>query len=627
MHAQLDLFQAEAPAATAPAAPETRPAPQAAPVAANDAVAKPADDTEADASVAKPAANDWHQSMTLQKVRMICGSFQNSNFCWPTAESTAEEFELAYLSRYNGAMLAAMVRDGTHGLDRDPAYQALRYKKVKDCGEPLTLADMDPRLEYLLTDGQIVRLFQSAEVDIQGYRDVDMPRKPGISLHYTLPAGLGDDNKTGGKPNPLLSDVVCRVVLPPTPELIGYLDRAGLFYGSDPATLHEHYHAEVLENGRMYMKYQSILGSREMGQASPEHLKLLHERVQPLFREAIDVYLARQQHRKAMAVVGAARSPGSKGMNFEDLEQALTRLTGALDTQLEEINALCDSLGAPKEAQNVRPAPAKTSASPAKMTLAAELSLLEVEGQHILLPEQNLKHYGKIKQLIETAGGRYVQNKQRFTFDDGIDASEVLDGLISGKKVNFKKDFQFFATPAAQGEDLRDALALALGSFEGKRILEPSAGDGALADLVRERGADVVVVEPWKVNALKLISKGYTPIEQDFLTLTKDDLGVFDAIIANPPFTKDQDIDHVRHMFNFLEPGGSLSVIMSTVWQDGKTKKHRDFLDFLATQNVTITPIKAGAFNESGTTVPTVRLDFVDCQPEASARATRGPRP
>ncbi len=68
----------------------------------------------------------------------------------------------------------------------------------------------------------------------------------------------------------------------------------------------------------------------------------------------------------------------------------------------------------------------------------------------------------------------------------------------------------------------------------------------------------------------------------------------------------------MKHMLQFIRPGGALSVIMSTAWTDGRTKVHADFKNFLVSQNVTVTPIEAGAFRESGTTVPTVRLDFKD---------------
>lgn len=125
-------------------------------------------------------------------------------------------------------------------------------------------------------------------------------------------------------------------------------------------------------------------------------------------------------------------------------------------------------------------------------------------------------------------------------------------------------------------------------------------------------GADMVVIEAWNVNAIKLRAQGYDVIERDFLSVTPEEIGTFDFVLANPPFTRNQDIQHVMHMLQFIRPGGALSVIMSTSWLEGKTKAHAQFKDFLATQDVTVTAIEAGAFKESGTVVPTVRLDFRD---------------
>lgn len=213
--------------------------------------------------------------------------------------------------------------------------------------------------------------------------------------------------------------------------------------------------------------------------------------------------------------------------------------------------------------------------------------------------------------------GRYVGNRKHFAFADGIDCAEVLESLIAGKEINLKKEYQFFATPEAEARE----LCRAAGPLAGKRVLEPSAGEGAIADIARDLGAEVVTVEAWNVNAIKLREKGYTPIERDFLTVRPSELGVFDAIIANPPFTKNQDIDHVMHMTQFLKPGGSLSVIMSTSWMNSTQKKHVAFREFLQSQDMLATPIEAGAFAESGTGVPTIRLDIVDYKVPGMAHA------
>ena len=47
----------------------------------------------------------------------------------------------------------------------------------------------------------------------------------------------------------------------------------------------------------------------------------------------------------------------------------------------------------------------------------------------------------------------------------------------------------------------------------------------------------------------------------------------YSKIIANPPFTKNQDIDHLKEMFKVLESGGKLVCITSESWVNGNQKK------------------------------------------------------
>ena len=232
-----------------------------------------------------------------------------------------------------------------------------------------------------------------------------------------------------------------------------------------------------------------------------------------------------------------------------------------------------------------------------------QLRLDPLHPQRLVLPTQHLEHYAAVKALIVTAGGKY-SSKGYFAFEEGIDPAAVHRSLMAGRIVNDKKDVQFFATQPQQAIELCDRA----GPLKGLRVLEPSAGDGALADIARDRGAHVTVIENWPVNVAKLKAKGYAVIDQDFLTVSPDDLGKFDVIIGNPPFAKNQDIDHVMHMMKFLEPGGVLSVITSQAWQRGTQKKQVEFAEFLREIGAAITPIAKGAFKASGTLVPTFQI-------------------
>lgn len=77
----------------------------------------------------------------------------------------------------------------------------------------------------------------------------------------------------------------------------------------------------------------------------------------------------------------------------------------------------------------------------------------------------------------------------------------------------------------------------------------------------------------------------------------------FDRIIANPPFSKNQDIAHVREMYNKLSDGGKLVSIVSKHWQISNNKTESEFRAWLDEVNATIIDIEKGAFKESGTNV------------------------
>lgn len=274
--------------------------------------------------------------------------------------------------------------------------------------------------------------------------------------------------------------------------------------------------------------------------------------------------------------------------------------------------------------------PSKARSSKASASVLSDLSQLTVDPlnpSHLKLPLVHLANYKEVKELLLKAGGKY-NSKGYFSFPEGIELAQVHLALMAGAAVNGKKDVQFFATPP----DVAQMLCDNAGPMKGLRVLEPSAGDGALADIARSRGANVTVIENWPVNVVKLKTKGYDVIDQDFLTVKPGEIGLFDVILANPPFTKNQDIDHVRHMMDFLEPGGVLSVITSQSWVNGNQKKQQEFSAFLADMDAVITPVEAGAFKTSGTGVSTLQivlrapgLGLRDDADQAPVR--KGPRP
>jgi phospholipid N-methyltransferase len=134
----------------------------------------------------------------------------------------------------------------------------------------------------------------------------------------------------------------------------------------------------------------------------------------------------------------------------------------------------------------------------------------------------------------------------------------------------------FFPTPAPLINQM-----LVLAEIEpGMTILEPSAGKGDIAEVIRREnpGNQLVVIE-WSLTLVKILRlKGFDVIEEDFLKHE----GKYDRIIMNPPFEKLEDIDHVQHAYSCIKPGGRVVSIMSEAPFFRSDKKAQEFRTWLA---------------------------------------------
>lgn len=153
----------------------------------------------------------------------------------------------------------------------------------------------------------------------------------------------------------------------------------------------------------------------------------------------------------------------------------------------------------------------------------------------------------------------------------------------------------YFPTPPALAARLCEIAALR----PGLSVLEPSAGTGNIADAIRRCGCEPVTVEINQMCAQVLERKRYAVLCQDFLTLA----GAYDRIIMNPPFERMQDVDHVHHAYDLLNPGGVLVAIVSEspfFREDRKATSFRAWLADLAADVETLPP---HSFSSSGTDV------------------------
>lgn len=241
------------------------------------------------------------------------------------------------------------------------------------------------------------------------------------------------------------------------------------------------------------------------------------------------------------------------------------------------------------------------------MTAQEVIKNCEINGNQVKLPPQQLdrKLYQEVAKLLNMAGGVWKSGKiQAFLFQE--DPTEALEILVSGGKVNPKKSFQFFGTPSA----LADRLVTYADINSYDTVLEPQAGQGAIVKAIQRRcpGIQVKGCELMSLNRKFLTANiaDFELIGDDFLLLDKSIK--FTRIVANPPFTKNADIDHTLKAYEHLEEGGRLATITSRHWQISSNRKESEFRDFLEKVGAEIIEVDAGEFKESGTAISSLIL-------------------
>lgn len=234
--------------------------------------------------------------------------------------------------------------------------------------------------------------------------------------------------------------------------------------------------------------------------------------------------------------------------------------------------------------------------------------LMTVNGNRLELPTQQIHNYPEVKKALVKAGGKYVKNGFNFP----TDAQEIKDRLCGGEAIDDKKKFQFFPTPQGLAQRMVEMADIKSDDL----VLEPSAGTGAIAkEMLKKDLNQLTLIELNPVMAANLSKEYSNPqyedlvqvFEEDFLAYDTD--YYFDKIIANPPFTKGQDVDHIMKMYEYLMPGTGVMVVLSSAsWTFRKEKKYSDFKQFIEDVGAEVEELPEGTFKESGTNIRTMLI-------------------
>lgn len=234
------------------------------------------------------------------------------------------------------------------------------------------------------------------------------------------------------------------------------------------------------------------------------------------------------------------------------------------------------------------------------------LSRCQVKENVLFLPNEQIerKTYLAVNKVLESMGGKWSRKEQGHIFQPEDDLPEQLEIVLdTGTVQDPKKEFQYFWTPRPVAEKLCDWAELDENSY----ILEPSIGDGRLADVAMEHHpAWLVGVELNPKMHRKLEKKPYPAFLADFLTMTEDDLPFsMNRVVMNPPFRRFQDIMHIRHAYDLMAAGG---ILVSVVCESPFFRSEKlavEFREFLDERCAEVIRLDAGAFRESGTAIQT----------------------
>lgn len=234
------------------------------------------------------------------------------------------------------------------------------------------------------------------------------------------------------------------------------------------------------------------------------------------------------------------------------------------------------------------------------------LAQCRADGNRVYLPDTQLDRalYVQVDEVFKRLLGKWKGGRTRahiFPYD----IEEMLAALVASGNMPVKNPSAYFPTPTAVITDMLEWGDI----YEYqvyKRILEPSAGQGAIAARLASMFPDAQLdtCELLDVNRAALKRKGFNVVADDFLTYVPEEK--YDLIVMNPPFSVDGDalayIAHIMYAWEMLAGGGKLVAITPAGWTFSSSKVQRQFRQWVYDFG-DYDWLDEDAFKESGTNV------------------------
>jgi len=217
---------------------------------------------------------------------------------------------------------------------------------------------------------------------------------------------------------------------------------------------------------------------------------------------------------------------------------------------------------------------------------------------------------------LQKALAEFVEFRKGVQAEDPIKAAERA--LVGRKGIGI----DFFPTP----KPVAESMVRYAGIKTGDRVLEPSAGTGALADVAKAAGAKVDTLEISSELRDLLKLKGYPIIGNDFMDM-KPPAELYDSVILNPPFSNRADAAHIQHAYDMVKPGGKVVALAGEGVFFGSDKKAQAFREWLLEHGAHTEKLPANSFMGSQQLAQTganARLIVID-KPAVGVRQSEAP--
>ncbi len=224
----------------------------------------------------------------------------------------------------------------------------------------------------------------------------------------------------------------------------------------------------------------------------------------------------------------------------------------------------------------------------------------QVEDNKLFLPIQlDRKLYVSTNKILEELGGKWNRKAKAHLFETSPE--DMIQEIIMTGEFEFKqKIYQFFPTPPELAKRMVDLADIR----SGERCLEPSAGTGNIARFL-PAGTDCIELMP--ENRTRLKEENFNLVWDDFMSFPPDS-GPYDVIIANPPFSRQQDLSHITKMIAMAKRCVIAVASASVLYRENQ--KTRAFRDLVAEFNGQIDFLPENSFKNSGTMIRTVLIQI-----------------